>query len=169
MQTPHLELAKRENLSIAIALINQAKEYLKEQGINQWQTGYPDAECIEADIENDKGYLLIHTGKIIGYMCIDFDGEPAYETLKGEWKSKRNYAVVHRMAIDSSFRGKGIAITTFELIENLCKTKEIFSIRVDTDQANTKMQHILKKSEFEYCGRIWFQNSEKIAFEKLID
>ena len=46
--------------------------------------------------------------------------------------------------------------------------KGIFNFRVDTDADNKIMQHILKKNGFTYCGVIWFDHSEKIAFEKLL-
>lgn len=30
------------------------------------------------------------------------------------------------------------------------------------------MKHLLKKNGFEYCGTVYFANSEKIGYEKLI-
>lgn len=53
-------------------------------------------------------------------------------------------------------------------IINQAKAKGISNFRVDTDADNQIMQHVLKKNGFVYCGVIWFDNSEKIAFEKLI-
>ena len=37
-----LEQAKMEDIEIAMDIINDGKKYLKQQGIDQWQTGYPD-------------------------------------------------------------------------------------------------------------------------------
>lgn len=53
-------------------------------------------------------------------------------------------------------------------IINQAKAKGISNFRVDTDEANKIMQHVLKKNGFTYCGVIWFDNSQKIAFEKRI-
>lgn len=53
-------------------------------------------------------------------------------------------------------------------IINQAKAKGISNFRVDTDEANKIMQHVLKKNGFTYCGVIWFDNSQKIAFEKWI-
>ena len=78
------------------------------------------------------------------------------------------YATVHRLAIGSAYRGKGIAGLAFALVEELCRERGVPSIRVDTDAGNQAMQHILEKSGFTYCGTITFDNSEKIAFEKLL-
>lgn len=53
-------------------------------------------------------------------------------------------------------------------IINQAKAKGISNFRVDTDEANKIMQHVLEKNGFTYCGVIWFDNSQKIAFEKRI-
>ena len=161
-----LRLAKSEEIQIAMDIINTAKTHLKEQGIDQWQTGYPDYECIKNDIEYEKGFFVVDDENILGYLCVDYDGEPAYKDMQGEWNTSENYVVVHRMAFTDNARGKGISSITFRLVEEMSKKKGISSFRVDTDADNKKMQHILQKNGFSYCGTIWFDNSEKIAFDK---
>jgi hypothetical protein len=99
-------------------------------------------------------------------MCIDFDGEPAYEDIQGKWRTEGPYAVVHRMAFNKNFRGMGLAGITFKLIEELCIQNSIRNIRIDTDFSNERMQHILKKNGYENCGVIIFQGSGKLAFDK---
>ena len=161
-----LRKANENETENAMNLINKAKKFLKKQGIDQWQKGYPDRECIQNDIKNRKGYFL-EENNLIGYLCIDFDGEPAYADLSGEWKSNGGYAVVHRMAIDDAYRGKGAASAAFDLIQSLCIENGVHSIRVDTDEDNKIMQHIIHKNGFIFCGTINFDNSKKIAFEKI--
>lgn len=162
-----LRITKKEELDVAVQIICEAKEHLRSQGINQWQSGYPDRKCICDDIEKQRGYFCMSGKDILGYLCIDFEGEPAYETLDGNWKCDDEYAVVHRLAIRSQQRGKGIASLAFSFVQELCMEKGIHSIRVDTDEDNKKMQHILYKSGFEYCGTVWFAQSTKMAFEKI--
>ncbi len=163
-----LILAQPHQLSLAMDIINMAKQHLKDQGIDQWQTGYPDEVCIQGDIAKKKGYFIADGTEILGYLCADYDGEPAYDTLKGEWSSQAPYVVVHRMAFSDSARGKGISDAAFRLVEEMSRDKGITNFRVDTDEDNQKMQHILKKNGFSYRGTIWFDNSVKIAFDKRI-
>ena len=155
---------------IAMDIINQAKAFLKEQGIDQWQTGYPNMEAILGDIEKERGYFFLENDVIFGYACIDYEGEPAYNELKGSWLSPMDadYVVVHRMAFAKENRGKGLADEAFRLVAEQAKSKGIENFRVDTDEANKIMQSVLKRNGFTYCGVIWFDNSEKIAFEKKI-
>ncbi|OON93851.1 MAG: GNAT family N-acetyltransferase [Candidatus Epulonipiscioides saccharophilum] len=160
--------AKLNELDKAIEIINMAKEHLREQKIDQWQNGYPDEECIKNDLRNEKGYFVKDHENILGYLCIDFDSEPAYTDLKGKWNYDESYTVVHRMAFKHNARGKNLADKVFRLLEEFSKLRGVHYFRVDTDSDNKKMQHILKKNGFVYCGKIWFDNSEKIAFDKKI-
>ncbi len=162
-----LKKLQLNDVSLAMEIINEAKMHLKEQGINQWQTGYPDYECIKQDSLKNRGYFITQNENILGYLCIDFEAEPAYNTLNGDWLSDKNYVVVHRMAFAKIARGKNLSNKVFDLVEDLSKKKGVNYFRVDTDADNLKMQHILKKNGFNFRGTIWFDNSEKIAFDKL--
>ncbi len=165
-----MELIKATNRDLPriMDLIQQAKTFLKSSGVDQWQNGYPDQARIEKDLENETGFLFVSNGQRIGYLCIDFDGEPAYEELDGEWISIQPYVVVHRLALDDTVKGKGLASQVFRLVEELGREHKVHSFKVDTDDGNQIMKHLLIKNGFQYCGTISFDNSEKIAFEKLI-
>lgn len=73
---------------------------------------------------------------------------------------------IHRMAMSVDGRGKGLAQKAFELAGELALINGVSNIRVDTDADNMIMKHILSKCGFTYCGTVWFDNSEKIAFQK---
>lgn len=163
-----LRTAAPEDLGKIMELIDQAKAFLKRNGVDQWQNGYPDQTCIEEDIRKGRGYLCIQDQDVVGYVCIDFEGEPAYDTLDGKWLSIQPYVVVHRLTLDASIRGQGLASQVFEETERLARSREIHSFKVDTDNDNQIMKHLLERNGFQFCGTICFDNSEKIAFEKLI-
>lgn len=162
-----LKEVQPDEVQTAMELINDAKKYLKLQGIDQWQTGYPDFSIIQEDIANKRGYFLMDGGQSAAYLCIDFAGEPAYRTIDGKWKSELPYAVIHRMAISSAYRGQGLAGMIFHLAQDVCLGRGLHSLRADTDKDNTIMRHLLEKNGFVFCGTIWFDNSIKYAYEKL--
>ncbi|MCI8514395.1 MAG: hypothetical protein HFI93_07150 [Lachnospiraceae bacterium] len=56
----------------------------------------------------------------------------------------------------------------FRLIEELCLSKGIEGIRIDTDFPNKRMQHILIKNGFSPCGTVVFQGSPKPAYDKIL-
>ena len=167
MKSYALRLTRPGEEDEAMRFINDAKAFLKSKGVDQWQTGYPDEAAISGDILNKKGYFLTKNGNPIAYMCIDFDGEPAYDGLNRQWLTDSSYGVMHRLAIGSESRGRGMADIAFGLAEKLMKDRKVGSFRVDTDEDNHIMKHILSKNGFTYCGTIWFDNSVKIAYEKV--
>lgn len=147
-------------------LIEEAKAFLRASGVNQWQDGYPDHGDIEADIADGIGYVLIDDGIILAYTAIDFRGEEAYDTLKGQWLNDEPYVVIHRTAIDNTAKGKGLCQNIFQKVEDMARLRGVHNIRVDTDEDNIIMRHVIEKMGFSYCGTIWFANSVKIAFQK---
>lgn len=66
-----IRLVSLKELDLAIEIIDMAKNHLKEQGIDQWQAGYPDAECIKNDILSKKGYFATRNDEILGYLCME--------------------------------------------------------------------------------------------------
>lgn len=163
----NLVLAQTADRVRIMEIINQAKAYFKESGIDQWQRGYPDEECIQEDISTKKGYLMQEGQETVGYLCVDFDGEESYKNLKGQWKSIKAYVAVHRVVIDNGQKGKGLAMQAIAEVEEICKAKGVHSIKIDTDTDNAVMRHFLDKSGFEYCGTIWFDYGDKVAYEKV--
>jgi ribosomal protein S18 acetylase RimI-like enzyme len=101
-------------------IIKQAQEYLKQEGIDQWQNNYPNPEIIKNDIENKIGYVLVYNENIIGSVAVSFDGEKTYDYIEGNWLSNNDYAVVHRIAISSEYKGQGFASIMLKNIESMC-------------------------------------------------
>ena len=162
-----LELAKPQMLKDCYEIVDMGREFQKAQGFTQWTKDYPNLETIRQDIREGKGYVVMAEDRIAGYMCVDFDGEPAYEHIDGKWRAELPYAVVHRMAFLPDFRGRGLTGTTFSLIEELCRRKGAGYLRADTDFPNKRMQHVLQKCGFVHCGTVIFQGSGKLAYDKL--
>ena len=163
---------RKEDIPAVMKLIDQAKAYMKENGIDQWQNGYPNAKSIRKDIDQDYSYVMEDEGKIIGTLAVIFDGEPTYEKIyDGEWKTTEEpYAAVHRVAVDAECKGRGIAGAMIEEVERLCRERGVRSIKNDTHRDNRSMQRMQAKNGFEYCGVIYLQDdAERIAFEKLIE
>ena len=164
--TMELIIATKNDIDASYELILQAQAFLKRCGVDQWQKGYPNRDNIVTDIQAGKGVLFVDNNTIVGYACVDFDGEPAYDELKGKWLDQQPYAVIHRMAVSDQYKGKGIAKAFFLAIEPFVKERGISSIRVDTDEDNEIMKHLLDVTGYTFCGDIWFDNSPKIAYQK---
>ena len=81
--------AQLSEVDVCYALIDQGRAFQRKQGFVQWTDDYPQREHVADDIKTGKGYALKdEAGRIAGYICIDFGGEPAYDAIKGQWRSK---------------------------------------------------------------------------------
>lgn len=157
-------------------IIKQAQVYFKEQGIDQWQNGYPNVETISNDIADKNSYVLLKDNKIVATAAVSFDGESTYDSIyEGGWITNNEYAVIHRIAVDNTYKGSGLSSEIIKHVEQLCLNKGVHSIKVDTHEENISMQKLLKKNKFKYCGIIYLEDRSKIedrgkriAFEKTL-
>ena len=159
----------KEDVKDIMKIINRAKEFLKENGVDQWQDGYPNNETIERDILNNDSYVVLKDNNIVATLAISFDGEKTYDVIyDGKWLSNGKYAVIHRIAIDNEYRGTGVSSYILQKVYEICLDNNIHSIKIDTHEKNIPMQKLLKKNDFKYCGVIYLEdNSKRIAFEKV--
>ncbi|MGG7058833.1 GNAT family N-acetyltransferase [Clostridium nigeriense] len=163
-----LRKTRQEEINKVVKIIDEAKETLKKNNINQWQNGYPNEEVILRDIENNESYVLEHNGVVIGTTALSFNGEKTYDKIyEGKWLYNGTYAVIHRIAVTNVDGLKGIGTEILKKSEKICMSKGIKNIRVDTHKDNKSMQGLLLKNNYKYCGVIYLEDgSKRIAFEK---
>ena len=165
-------IADLGDVSQIMNVIRDAQEFLKEQGVDQWQDGFPDEATIKDDIKYLQSYVFVEEDEIIGFMAINFGEEPSYQTIyDGAFQcNTKQYATIHRTAINKKYRGKGLSIRMFFLAEQLANKHEMDSIRMDTHRNNQLMQHLAVKYGYEYCGVIKLErsNMERIVYEKVL-
>ena len=152
-------------------IIEQGSAYLKSDGVDQWQNGYPNEAVIKEDIENGYGYVLESEGKVVGTVALSFDGEPFYDEIyNGRWQTEgEDFLVIHRMAVSDDARGTGAASEMLHQAEQLCIQHEVYSIRIDTHEDNYAMQRLIQKNDFQYSGIVILgDEGMRLAFEKML-
>ena len=167
-----IQLSTFEDIPAIIAIINDAKEYLASQKIDQWQNGYPNAEQVVNDIKNNESYVVVNDeNEIIATAMFTTNPEPTYKIIDGNWNIDENekYGVVHRMAIKKEFRKFGLATFMFHEFHQQLLEKNIKSLKIDTHEENFGMQALIKKLGYTYCGIIYTNyHAKRLAFEKVI-
>lgn len=171
MSMSQIILAQQSHLPRIHKIIMDAQAFLKRQGIDQWQNGYPDTTLLEKDIQVKQSYLWINAdSEILATLVIRMDEEPTYQKIEGKWLTQNpNYGVIHRLAVNTDIRQKGCAQNVIKAAEELCKLHKKISMRIDTHKQNKIMQHILKKGGYTYCGIIYVEDgSPRYAYEKIL-
>lgn len=153
-----------------MSIIEQAQTAFKIAGIDQWQNHYPNIPTIENDIKLNESYVIEMDDKIVGTFVLSFRIEDTYNIIyDGEWLTHDAYAVIHRIAFDSSIKGKGYSKSIIELIEKMVINNNVYSIKIDTHEDNQIMRKMLSSTGFTHCGTILLRDGNKrLAFEKTL-
>lgn len=157
-----------------------AKVAMRDMGIDQWQDGYPNRACWEADVDDGFAYVAETDEKTIAGMFAlvadveTCDPEPSYGEIDGAWLTPdAKYAVVRRVGVAPEAKGQGIAGTMLDFACDKAAQMGLASVRVDTHADNKPMQRALQKAGFVPCGIITLiegndVGTQRIAFEKLV-
>lgn len=166
-----LRLARLDERFQILNIINEAKDYFKSQGIDQWQDGYPNMESIENDINHHFCYVVVHDKKIVATAAIIFEDDPNYNYIEdGAWLTSGPYGVIHRVACDPSYKGQGVASMFFEYARLQGRILKMTSLRVDTHEQNLSMQRLIAKNGFQYCGVVYMADGGKrFAYELVLE
>ena len=145
--------------ALCMEIIADGRQFQQEQGFVQWTEAYPALPDIAEDIETQRAYLLREDGEVLGYLCLDFDGEPAYAGItEGSWLCDEPYAVLRRLALNARGRGRGLTRVLFDLAAERSREQGITYLRLNTGLQNSRMQHILEKNGFTRRGIIVFKD-----------
>ena len=169
--------AEIADMDALLDILEQAKAYLRESGVDQWQEGYPNREALAADIEAGRGWLFecVDNGEIAGYECVAMTPEVCYCEIDGAWLTEgENYAVIHRAMAAARYRGTRLAAEMFSFAAELAAGMGRLSVRVDTHRDNKAMNRLCEKQGFTYCGVVDLglvdpaSDSLRNAYEKLL-
>ena len=159
----NLRKATLDDVSSIMNIIHLAKEYFKENGIDQWQNGYPNLESTIKDIDNGHSYVICDEDKVVATAAIIDDVDPNYAYIEdGEWLSNFDYVCVHRVATLPDYKGKGLAGRFLSYAKTLGRK----SVRIDTHKDNLSMQRMILKNNLKYCGIVYMSDGAKrFAYE----
>lgn len=167
-----MNFRRAENADIPeiMEIISAAQNYLKKEGIDQWQNDYPNPETLKEDIKNGYSYLIEIDKKIAATAAIIFGDDPTYHYIEdGDWTADGQYGVIHRAAVAEEYKGQGLMAEIFNQTYKMGRKRGAKSIRIDTHSENYAMQRAIEKEDFDYCGIIYTKDSSRrLAYEKII-
>ena len=165
-----LRTTKEYELERVMKIIEDGREFLKEQGVNQWQHGSPSRDVIINDINAGISYIYEKSGELVATAVLTTLDED-YENYSTFWSENSSYLAIHRLSITKQFRNKGIAREFMEDIHHFAKTQNIKYLRIDTHLDNKTMRKFLSGFGFEEKGVIKLtmknilEDKERVAYE----
>ena len=158
----HVRQATLRDVESVMALVRRVVPLMRASGNLQWDDHYPNAGVFERDIELDQLWLAEIDGQIAGVAAITSDQEPEYANVG--WDIGETAIVVHRLAVDPGFQGKGVAVALMEQAEAVARERGIVALRVDTNTQNQITQRLFPKLGYKLAGEISLSFREGLRF-----
>ena len=162
--------ASEKDLQGIMDMIQGCVSEMVSHNIMQWNEHYPNLEVIAEDIKNQEGYVMVQGDSYVAYVAINEDQSPEYEQIQWMTKSK-HVLVVHRLAVNPDFQGKGIAGQVMTFIQEYAKKEGYESIRLDAFTENPAALRVYERIGFIRLGQVFFpyRDIPFYCYEKVIE
>jgi ribosomal protein S18 acetylase RimI-like enzyme len=144
--------AATADVDAVIELVRRVVPLMRASGNLQWDDRYPNPAVFGKDVEKGQLWVAEIDGQTAGIAAITTDQEPEYGEVG--WDVSEAAIVVHRLAVDPAFRGKGVAAALMRQAELIAKDRGIAAVRVDTNTQNEATQKLFPKLGYLYAGEI---------------
>jgi ribosomal protein S18 acetylase RimI-like enzyme len=165
--------AQPGDLDALNAMFRRTIRHMRDNGLDQWDDVYPDRSQLAEDISRGEMYLLRKAGassapyapgEIVAAVVLNEDQWDGYETMT--WSHDGKIAVVHRLCVDPTHQKRGIAKLTFQLGENLLKSRGYDAIRLDTFSQNTRAVAFYERAGYTRVGELNWRKGLFYLYEK---
>ncbi|WP_125709794.1 GNAT family N-acetyltransferase [Companilactobacillus zhongbaensis] len=173
MSNVYLRQARSEDLPKVLDIISGAKKTLRDRGVDQWQTGYPDEAILKQDLNDGINYVMLLDGEVVGTAALQQGIEPNYEKLvNGKWdaESNKEYSVIHRIAVEPGHQGQHLSAALIRQLLTISYQLGYSDVRIDTHPENLVMQHVITTNGFVEKGEISMEEDEGVrkAYQLLL-
>jgi GNAT superfamily N-acetyltransferase len=159
---PAIRLATTADIPAIMHTIRRVVPLMRTSGNLQWDDHYPNPEVFTRDVELAQLWVAEIDGQLAGVAALTTDQEPEYANVG--WDISEPAIVVHRLAVDPAFQGKGVSIALLEHAEAIAHQRVIPQIRVDTNTQNQVTQRLLPKLGYRLIGEIGLQFRPGLRF-----
>ena len=152
------------DLGRIMEIYRAAQEFMIMSGNpGQWGRSYPTEEDVGDDIEKGFCHVIYDDTGIHAVFALCEGEDPYYAHIDGAWLNDGEYAAIHRIASDGTFRGVVAAAVGY------CREK-FSNVRADTHEKNLPMQRALGRCGFVRCGTVYVRDgSPRIAYQLVTD
>ena len=157
-----IRLAIDEDLGALMALLRRVVPLMRVAGNLQWDENYPNETVLQRDIDLKQLWIAEIGPDIAGFAAVTMDQEPDYAQVG--WDINEAAIVVHRLAVDPSFRGAGVASSLMRQAEHIAVERAVFAVRVDTNTQNEATQRLFPKLGYQLAGEISLQFRPDLRF-----
>src|SRR6201996_7967922 len=157
-----IRLATKDDLPPLMALVRRVVPLMRATGNLQWDDTYPNEAVFQRDIDLDQLWVAVVADNIAGVAAVTMDQDPGYTQVG--WNIEEPGIVVHRIAVDPAFRGRGAAAALMLKAEEVAIERGITVLRVDTNTQNEATQRLFPKLGYVLAGEISLEYRPGLRF-----
>jgi len=147
-----IRLAETADIPAIMSVINTVVPAMNAAGNYQWDYTYPNPQVFEKDIKLKQLWLALIDNNIAGVAAITTDQDPEYAEVG--WDIEETAIVVHRLAVNTGYQGKGVAKALMQKAEEIAIERGIDVLRIDTNSENAATQALFPKLGYQFAGEI---------------
>lgn len=147
-----IRLADTTDLPAILGIISRVVPLMRAAGNYQWEDTYPNEAAFQRDLANEQLWVAEREGRILGLAALTTDQDPEY--AQADWDATEAAVVTHRLAVDPTAQGQGIAAALLQQAEVLATERGLQSVRVDTNSENKATQRLFPKLGYRFAGEI---------------
>ncbi|TGE27562.1 GNAT family N-acetyltransferase [Hymenobacter metallicola] len=149
---PTIRLATTADLPAILNLVRRVVPLMQASGNQQWSADYPNEEVFRHDIRQNQLWVAELEGNVAGVAALTQDQDAEY--AQADWDATETAIVTHRLAVDPSAQGRGVAAALLEQAERLAVARGLHALRVDTNSENAATQRLFPKLGYRFAGEI---------------
>jgi len=158
-----IRFASPQDVPKVMDLIRSCVRHMESQGIHQWDDLYPDKTTVEDDIARHELHLLERDGRTCGIITLNEFQETAYREVP--WQFGGKALVVHRLAVDPTCQGKGIARELMQFAYECAEKRQYATIRLDAFAHNPQAVTLYERLGYYQAGTVEFRKRPFFCFE----
>lgn len=147
-----LRRATATDLPAIMALVRRVVPLMNETGNFQWSADYPNEAVFQNDINQQQLWVAELEKQLAGVAALTRDQDEEYS--QADWDVTEPALVTHRLAVDPSAQGRGVAAALLQQAEVLAAEQGLKVLRVDTNSENTATQRLFPKLGYRFAGEI---------------
>ena len=141
-----IEEARPGEVEIVLALLNEAADWLRSKGIDQWQSRYFNRMLILEGIGKGEVYLARLDDQVVGTITVQWS-DPLW------WPdAPMDAAYFHRLAVKRDYAAKGLGRCMIEWAENRAKASGKSYLRLNCMFENPRIRRYYESLGFLYRG-----------------
>ena len=164
-----IRLAQPGDVAAIMQIVRAVVPLMRASGNLQWDDVYPNPAVLDEDIALSQLWIAEIDGCVAGAVALTTEQSPEY--VQAGWDIEVPAVVVHRLAVDPAFQGRGVAIALMQQAEVVAEEKGIDRVRADTNTHNQVMQRLMPKLGYDLSGEIGLEFRPGLRFfcyEKLL-